>query len=439
MTGCCPLIDGKSGGGPTPPPAPTCANTVLVQSLADFPAPVGTEIPLAADTLYRVCGAVDVGSLTLNLPASSVLAGEDPLVDSVRSTIAGPAVLLEAGGTVRDLTVAQIFPIRPATGSAIQIGAAVAAVSNAVIWNVSLRGEEAAVQILGSCQMISIARLLSMGSPVAVRIGDAASPTDVLNLSIDQVAAGNAGSQLVGIAVEPTAAVNSMSFSLSVVQSSQLSDFGIRTAANWLITTLRVSSCAFFGPGTPSQISQGPPFGFGTTGTARNSEAVGCVGFDNSRTRAGAQIVNAVTPNTGALEPVGTPAGPTYTLAPGSSRFILDGVTGPTQSLQYIGFAPCDVNVTAYLSVQVAAGFALSSRIVIAAIFIDRNDGLGFVQVGPPFAATTPNFTTAAPCFLAVSEGITVQEDDKLQLRLLNTTDPDPLQVLAARIVVGEE
>jgi len=97
------------------------------------------------------------------------------------------------------------------------------------------------------------------------------------------------------------------------------------------------------------------------------------------------------------------------------------------------------VNVTAYLSVQVAAGFALSSRIVIAAIFIDRNDGLGFVQVGPPFAATTPNFTTAAPCFLAVSEGITVQEDDKLQLRLLNTTDPDPLQVLAARIVVGEE
>ena len=438
MSACCPLVDG-SGGGPTPTPTPTCSNTVLIQSLADFPAPAGALIPLAPDTLYRICGAVAIGGNTLELPSSSVIAGEDPLLDSITATVGGPAIRLAQGGTVKNLSVVQVFPIRPALGSAIQIGTPNTTAQNSVIFNVSARGEEAAVTIEGTAEMVSIARFLSMGSPIAIRVGNPGFPTAVVALSIDQVVAANSGSQFVGVALEPDTDVNAMSVSLSSFTGSTLADFGLRTAASGLITTLRVSSCAYFGPGTPSQIAQGPPLPFATTGTARNSEAVGCVGFTNSRTRAGAQIINAFTPTTGSLEPIGTPAGPVYTLAPGTSRFRLDGATGPTQSIQYIGLAPADVNVTGFVSVSVAAGFSVTPRIIVVAIFIDRNDGLGFVQAGAPFASTTPNFSTAPPAFVAVSEGLTVQEDDKIQLRILNSTDPDPLQVLAARIVVSEQ
>lgn len=440
---CCPIIDG-GGSGPTPPPVVTCANTVLVQSLADFPAPTGTEIQLAADTLYRICGAVDIGALTLRLAPSTVVAGEDPVVDSLRCTINDAAVLLPEGGTVRDLSIAQIFPVRPRQGSAIQIaepgGATVGA---AVVFNVAARGEEAAIKIAGRAEMISIARLTSMGSFAAVLFeGTPADPAQVLQVSIDQVVAANPGAQLVGIEIVDGTGIQSLSFSLSVVNASTNADFGIRTAALGLIETLRVSSCAYFGPGQPSQIAQGGALPFATTGTARNSEAVGCVGFTNSRTRAGAQIVAAPTPSpapVGTLVPIGVPAGPTYTLSPGASRFELDGATGPTQSLRYIGFSPADVNVTGYVSVQVAAGFGFTTRVILAQIWIDRNDGAGFVPVGPAFAGATPQFSPAPPTSIAVSEGVTLEENFRIQLRIANATDLDPLLVVAARIVVGEE
>jgi len=312
-----------------------------------------------------------------------------------------------------------------------------------VIWNVAVRGEDSAILIAGRARMISIARVTSMGSPVAVQIeGSLADPAAVEQISIDQLVAANPGDQLVGVQVPDGNSIASMSVSLSVINASTNADFGIRTGSTGLIQTLRVSSCAYFGPGQPSQIAQGGALPFATTGTARNSEAVGCVGFTNSRTRAGAQIVAAPTPSpgpVGTLVPIGIPAGPTYTLGPGASRFELDGATGPTQSLRYIGFAPADVNVTGYVSVQVAAGFGFTTRVILAQIWIDRNDGSGFVPVGPAFAGATPQFSPAPPTSIAVSEGVTLEENFRIQLRIANATDLDPLLVVAARIVVGEE
>ena len=342
---------------------------------------------------------------------------------------------------MRDLSIAQIFPVRPRQGSAIQIaepgGATVGA---AVIFNIAARGEEAALKIAGRAEMISIARVTSMGSLTAVLFeGTPADPAQVLQASIDQVVASNPGDQLVGIEIADGTGIQSLSFSLSVINASTIADFGIRTAPLGLIETLRVSSCAYFGPGQPSQIAQGGALPFATTGTARNSEAVGCVGFTNSRTRAGAQIVAAPTPSpgpVGTLVPIGIPAGPTYTLAPGASRFELDGASGPTQSLRYTGFAPADVNVTGYVSVQVAAGFGFTTRIVVAQIWIDRNDGLGFVPAGASFAGATPQFSAAAPVSIAVSEGLTVEEGYLIQLRIGNATDGAALFVVAARLVV---
>ena len=435
---CCPIIDG-GGSGPTPPPIVQCANTVLVQSLADFPAPTGGDILLEPDTLYRICGGVSIGTLTLRPTPSTVIAGEDPLVDSLANTAGPPVILLAEGGTIRDLAVAQVFPARPLQGSAIQIGEAGSGVGSAVIFNVAARGERAAVVIAGNASMISIARMTSMGSPSAVLIDGGAAPVEVLQIAIDQVVAANAGEQLVAVDLRDGVLVESMSVSLSVVNASTAGDFGIRNSNLSLVGTLRVSSCAYFGPGTPSQITQGGGLPLATTGTARNSEAVGCVGFTNSRTRGAAQIVGALTPSPGppgTLVPIGQPAGPLYTLSVGASRFDLAGASSVDQALRYLGRAPADVTVTGFVSVQVAAGFGFTTRIVIAQIWINRNDGLGFVPSGATFAGATPQFSAAAPVSLALSEGITVEDGDLLQLRIGNATDGASLFVVAARLVV---
>jgi len=108
MSGCCPLIDGESGGGGGPPgPSGGCSNVVLVEAsdpFATLPAPVAGIVTLLPDTLYRFCGGVDVGANILDLPSSSVAAGDDPLVDSVTGTQSTVFRLAE-GGTIKDLAI----------------------------------------------------------------------------------------------------------------------------------------------------------------------------------------------------------------------------------------------------------------------------------------------------------------------------------------------
>jgi len=112
MSGCCVRIDGlPPGPGPGPSPVEKCENTVLVQAsdpFATLPAPVAGVITLAADTLYRICGDVNIGANLLDLPSSSVAAGDDPLVDSVTGT-QSTVIRMTEGGTVKDLAVRNAF------------------------------------------------------------------------------------------------------------------------------------------------------------------------------------------------------------------------------------------------------------------------------------------------------------------------------------------
>jgi len=50
---------------------------------ATLPAPVGGVITLLPDTYYVICGLVNIGPNRLEVPPSSVLAGKDPLVDTI--------------------------------------------------------------------------------------------------------------------------------------------------------------------------------------------------------------------------------------------------------------------------------------------------------------------------------------------------------------------
>lgn len=435
MSACCPLIDGSGGGGPTPPPIVTCANTVLVQSLDDLPAPVGSFIPLAGDTLYRICGTVDVGAFTLDLPGSSVLAGDDPLVDGVRGAN-GLTVRAQNGGTIKDLVVAQVSGI----GSAILIGdlAAGSSWSDCVLWNLStacIGGD--GVTVLGSGTFLSIARILDRGSSTAIRIGSGDGGTSIAACNVDnQVYVPPRGVPGTALEIDATAIVQNLALTESALSIADPTGFGYNLRG--LVNLLRVASCAFTGSGTPSVVAQ-PGLPPATIGSAIQAEAVGCVGFEtpagvpsNSAQRGSIQIQNAFTPipAVGVPVPVGTPAGPTYVLDPSSVRVSLDGATGPTQQIRFDRLAPYSAEITVSLSVQVAVGLTFTPRIIVCGIAVNG------VPSPLQFAGTTPDFTSAAPVSISFVTPATLEGGDLVQLFIANATDAQDLDVLAARITI---
>ena len=435
MSSCCPLIDGSGGGGPTPPTPVTCANTVLVQSLADLPAPAGSLIPLAPNTLYKICGTVNLGSLTLDLPASSVLSGDDPLVDGVVGNNGTTVQALE-GGTIRDLVVAQIA----GSGAAIAIGSLAPGANwtDCVLWNLSTSCPGGAgVTVVGSGTFLSIARLLDRNSAIGVRIGTASGGTSVAACNIDnQVYVPPRGVPGTAVEIDATAVVINLALTESALSVADPLGFGYHLLG--LVNLLRVASCAFSGSGTPSVVAQ-PGLPPATIGSAIQAEAVGCVGFEtptgvpsNSAQRGSIQIQNALTPipAPGIPVPVGTPAGPTFVLDPSSVRVSLDGATGPTQQIRFDRIAPYSAEITVSISVQVAVGFTFTPRVIVCGVSING------VPTPLQFAGTTPDFTSAAPVSISFVTPATLSGGDLVQLFIANATDAANLDVLAARITI---
>ena len=429
MSGCCPLIDGGSGGGGGPPgPSGGCSNVVLVEASAPFatlPAPVAGIVTLLPNTLYRFCGAVDVGANILDLPSSSVAAGDDPLVDSVTGTQSTVFRLAE-GGTIKDLAIRNVELV----GSAILIGGIAAPVQAAVIFNVSVSAADQGTLIVGQIAAVTFARYLSQAARHSIQIGTPEDRTVVGAISVDQAVLTSTQADFRGIVVDIGTSIGSFAFAQTLVTGTDLSAVGvqIRSAA---VTTIRASSCAYAGLGTPSAIVQPPPLGLATFGSAVQSEAVGCVGFDNSLQRGSIQIQNALTPipGPGIPVPVGTPAA-SYVLDPSSIRVSLDGPNAPAQSIRFDRLAPYSAEITVSLSVQVAIGLTFTPRIIVAGIEING------VATALQFPGTTPDFTTQAPVSISFVTPATLQGGDLVRLLISNQTDAANLEVVAARVTI---
>lgn len=431
MSGCCPLIDGESGGGGGPPgPSGGCSNVVLVEASAPFatlPAPVAGIVTLLPDTLYRFCGGVDVGANILDLPSSSVAAGDDPLVDSVTGTQSTVFRLAE-GGTIKDLAIRNAELV----GSAILIGGTVAPVQAAVIFNVSVSAADQGTLIVGQIAAVTFARYLSQAARHSIQIGTPEDRTVVGAISVDQAVLTSTQADFRGIVVDIGTSIGSFAFAQTLVTGTDLSAVGVQIRSA-TVTTIRASSCAYAGIGTPSEIVQPPPLvGLATFGSAVQSESVGCVGFQNSLQRGSATIQNALTNFPGPVgtpQPIGQPAD-SYTLDPSAVRISLIGATAPTQVLRFDRIAPYSGLVAVSLSVQVAVGFTFTPRVVLCGLL--KNG----VQIGVPFAATTPDFTSAAPVSLAFATPTELVGGDEIQVLISNQTDAAPLFVVAARVTI---
>lgn len=433
MSGCCPLIDGGGGGGSGPPgppgPAGGCTNAVLVEAadpFATLPAPVAGIVTLLSNTLYRFCGGVDVGANILDLPPSSVAAGDDPLVDSVTGTQSTVFRLAE-GGTIKDLAIRNAELV----GSAILIGGTAAPVQAAVIFNVSVSAADQGTLIVGQIVAITFARYLSQNARHSIQVGTPEDRTVVGAMSVDQAVLTSTQADFRGIVVDIGTGIGSFAFAQTLVTGVDATAVGvqIRSAS---VTTIRASSCAYAGLGTPSEIAQPPPLGLATFGSAVQSESVGCVGFQNSLQRGSATIQNALTNfpgGPGTPQPIGQPTD-SYTLDPSAIRISLVGGTAPTQVLRFDRIAPYSGLIAVSLSVQVQVGFTFTPRIVLCGLL--KNGA----PVGVPFAATTPDFSTAAPVSLSFATPAELKGGDVIQVLISNQTDAAPLLVVAARVTI---
>ena len=397
---------------------------------ATLPAPVGFEIQLAPDTLYRFCGDVDIGANTLVATSTTVIAGDDPLVDSVTSS-ARPTVRLPDGGTVKDLAIRSSSFL----GVGVQVGVPGGSLTNAVIFNVSVAAAEVGILVLGSVTGISIARALIAGSLVSIQLGEPETRSTVAAISIDQaLLTSPAGAAWRGVLVAVGSGVGSFSVSQSLFTALGPADIGIEIdTAN--VATIRASSIAFSDPGatgaTPAAIAQPPPLPTATLGSAVQGEAVGCTGFSNSLQRGSATIQNALTviSAAGTPVPIGQPVD-SYTLDPSSVRISLVGATAPTQVLRFDRLAPYSGLVAVSVSVEVAVGFTFTPRVVRCGVL--KNG----VPIGVPFAGTTPDFSSAAPVSLSFATPTALVGGDELQVLISNETDAANLFVRAARVTV---
>jgi len=421
--------------GANPPSEGQCENTVVVQASAPFatlPSPgSGGEISLLPDTIYQMCGDVDIGSAFLLLTETTVVCGMDPLVDSVTSS-AQNTVVMPNGGTFKDIAA------RNTGGSAastIVVGGDGETVGTAVLFNFSVGSQDGTgIQMSGTIGGLSLARAVFSNSATPIRIGSA--PTAFGAISIDQILASNLGSSFIGIHIESDVIMQSFSVSQSAFTGSSPSDIGIKIDSV-RIDRIRASSCAYLGPGRPSEIAQIPPLpNPATLGSAVQSESVGCVGFENSLQRGSAQIVNrpTITPAAvGTFVPVGNGFNPgtTYTLDSAAVRVSLIGGTAETQFLQFDRDAPYSGIVAVSLSVQVAVGFTFTPRIIAAQIEVDGS------PVGAAFRGTTPDFSTAAPVSISFSAGVELNKNSTVRLLIANETDAANLFVVAAKVTIA--
>lgn len=83
--------NGAGSGNWVSPPG-SLSNIVIINSLADLPAPVASVITLAANTIYRFSGSVDIGANRFVADANTAFHGEDAFIDGIVSSTTGALI-----------------------------------------------------------------------------------------------------------------------------------------------------------------------------------------------------------------------------------------------------------------------------------------------------------------------------------------------------------
>jgi len=400
---------------------------------------VGNVITLLPDTYYVICGLVNIGPNRIEVPQSSVLAGKDPLVDTLT---ADPLpnrdlVTFPLGGTIRDLAL--VWPVR---GAAVVFGGVGSddpppPAQECVAWNLSISGAREAIRFQGQIGLATVSRVTASFCDRTIYqqpgafIGESAILALYANMIASQANPAGARQLLLQGVAEAVAA------SAMVVSNSDPSAIGIEISGQ--AQSLQFWGCAFGGGGTPSQILDPITGGFETTGTATQSEAVGMVGYDNSTTRGSISLFGGLpqpNPGAGTYAPIGQGVAgyPLFALSASSVRCAIAG--GPTtdlQTLQYIGARPYVADIAVSVTLATATGFITPSRTV--GVRLLKN---GAVLPGATWeGGLAPGAIAVTSAAVAFSVPDTLSGGDELQLEIANLTDGAQLIVTGAQIVIS--
>ena len=81
------------------------SNVTRIEDLADFPAAVAGVITLAANTVYQIIGAIDIGANRLVMDSNSRVEGAAPTISSISSTTTGNLITSATSFTMEGLAL----------------------------------------------------------------------------------------------------------------------------------------------------------------------------------------------------------------------------------------------------------------------------------------------------------------------------------------------
>jgi hypothetical protein len=394
-------------------------------------------VTLLPDTYYVICGLVNIGPNRIECPPNSVIAGKDPLVDTITAQTPPfapirPLITFRLGGTIRDLAV--IWPVRDA---AIVFGAAgdEAVAPRCVAWNLSISGARDGIALLGDIEAVTISRINCQGLDSAVIQPPFVEVVEAIGaLYLSEIASiGNPASSR-QVRLQGRGKVLACS---ALVFFDGAGSVGVDISGQWDV--LQFWGCAYFATGTPSQIIDASTGATETTGTATQSEAAAMVGYTNSTTRGSISLFGgSLQPNPGAgtYAPIGFGiiGYPLFALSGSSVRCALGG--GPTadlQTLEYIGARPYVADISVSCTVGTGTGFITASRTF--GVRLLKN---GAVLPGATWeGGLAPGAIAVTSSSVSFSVPDTLSAGDQLKIEIANLTDGAQLVVTGAQIVIS--
>jgi len=312
------------------------------------------------------------------------------------------------------------------------------AAENCVVWNLAIALATTGVLFEGVIGLATIDRLTTDTALESIAQGPFLpdqGPSFISFISVQNVASLSqvaGGSQLVFRGTGEALAMASC-----FIRAGDPATAGVRVQTPW--PTLQFWGCAYFGPGTSSEIADASTGAIETTGTATQSEAAAMVGYSNSTTRGSISLFGgSLQPNPGAgiYVPIGQGvlAYPLFTLSGSSVRCALGG--GPTtdlQTLEYIGARPYVADIAVSVTVGTGTGFITASRTF--GVRLLKN---GAVLPGATWeGGLAPGAIAVTSAAVSFSVPDTLEQGDELKLEIANLTDGAQLVVTGAQIVIS--
>ena len=393
--------------------AQICEADLIVESLADLPAPIGGIITLPDNTLIRACGAIDLEGNRLNLGVNSVLVGANAAIDGFFTD--NPASLVIATGV--DFTCPGLF-FQNDTGPIVDFdGQDVASV---MVFATTFQSSLAFGTILDAV-------MVSLGSIILTGLADGIVMDGTIpNTSIANTFMLNASGTFTGITIPATATIGNLEILDTTMQLAP-GMTGLSFAVGGTYTRVTVLGSFFTGGTALAGVTKGDPrFRFLINVGILDSIVAGQMAFSGNLS--GVETVISVTgtfvrPGTGNA---GTH--PVFVASPPNERFSIIGATAPTQQLRYNGLANVQLCVRVTLSVQNqgAGAEGFSARLRQNGVLIPNAvlDG----QTGGP-AASAGN--------IGVEALVTAEPGDVFDYEIANLTSTDDLTISSSSLSCG--